>query len=107
LGATVTRGVAVRPRAPLPSAWLESLDSTRPVANLQLALRREPGNPHDALAIRVQRSDGTLLGYIPRSRNEVLARLMDAGKLIVARLETKEWQGWWLRLEIKVVLREV
>ena len=72
-----------------------------------LTLRREPANPHDALAIRVQRADGTLLGYLPRPRNEVLARLLDAGKLLTARLAAKEWQDSWLRLEIEVVLREV
>ena len=72
----------------------------------ELVLRREPDNAHDALAIRVQRSDGTLLGYVPRQNNEVLARLMDAGKLLVARLTAKDWEDDWLRLDVEVLLRE-
>src|SRR5690625_526727 len=73
----------------------------------ELVLRREPENPHDELAIRVQLADGTLLGYIPRRKNEILARLMDTGKMLVAQLISKEWQGTWLRLEVEVVLREM
>jgi hypothetical protein len=71
-----------------------------------LVLRREPDNPHDARAIRVERAGGTALGYVPRRRNEVLANLLDAGKLLPARLIGKAWQGDWLRLEIEVLLRD-
>ena len=37
---------------------------------------------------------------------EVLARLMDAGKLLFGRLEAKSWVGGWLKLEIRVFLRD-
>ena len=50
----------------------------------QLTLRREPANTHDELAIEILAVDGLKLGYIPRHRNTVLARLMDAGKQILA-----------------------
>ncbi|MDP2795781.1 MAG: HIRAN domain-containing protein [Sulfurisoma sp.] len=49
-----------------------------------LALRREPANPHDELAIEIIAATGLKLGYIPRHRNPVLARLMDAGKQLLA-----------------------
>jgi len=49
-----------------------------------LILRREPANPYDDLAIVVLAAGGLKLGYIPRHRNPVLARLMDAGKLLIA-----------------------
>ncbi len=52
-----------------------------------LEMRREPGNRHDEWAIAVRTVDQVMLGYIPRKQNEVLARLMDAGKLLVARLD--------------------
>jgi hypothetical protein len=51
-----------------------------------LSLRREPSNAHDALAIEVVTAHGLKLGYLPRSRNPVLARLMDGGKHLVAAI---------------------
>ena len=51
-----------------------------------LHLRREPGNVHDALAIEVLTESGLKLGYVPRNRNPVLARLMDAGQLLQAQV---------------------
>ena len=63
-----------------------------------LVLRREAENPYDVHAIAVLSGDGDKLGYLPRDRNEIPARLMDAGKLLFARLESKSWLGDWLRL---------
>ena len=51
-----------------------------------LLLRREPGNVHDELAIAVLTVTAQKLGYVPRYRNPVLARLMDAGKSLVAEV---------------------
>jgi hypothetical protein len=44
-----------------------------------LTLRREPTNPYDPLAVEVLTAADAKLGYVPRRRNEALARLMDAG----------------------------
>lgn len=49
-------------------------------------LRREPENPHDTLAIEALTETGLKLGHVPREHNRVLARLMDAGKYIHAKL---------------------
>ena len=51
-----------------------------------LLLRREPGNFHDELAIAVLTVTAQKLGYVPKYRNPVLARLMDAGKALVAEV---------------------
>jgi len=48
----------------------------------KLRLIREPDNNFDELAILVKDQQGNKLGYVPRSDNPILARLMDAGKLI-------------------------
>jgi hypothetical protein len=72
-----------------------------------MVLRRDPENAFDALAILILTEQGAKLGFIPRDRNEVLARLMDAGKCLFARLETKEWRGDWLRVSIRVFLKDV
>jgi hypothetical protein len=71
-----------------------------------LILQREPRNQHDHLAIRVLDEAGNAIGYIPRMFNVPLARLMDAGKQLFARLETKAWHGDWLKLDINVYMRD-
>ena len=53
-----------------------------------LILRREPSNLHDPLAIEILTGGGLKLGYVPRHRNPVLARLMDAGKQLLATVES-------------------
>jgi len=50
-----------------------------------LALVREPGNPHDPKAIRVE-WQGHLIGYVPRADNEALARFLDQGMKAEARI---------------------
>lgn len=72
-----------------------------------LVLRRETDNAHDSLAILILTENGKKLGYVPRDRNEILARLMDAGKFLIASLESKEWQGDWLRVSVRVFLRDI
>ncbi len=71
-----------------------------------LVFKREPDNPHDELAILIFDQTGNKLGYVPRAKNEVIARLMDAGKLLFGKLEAKEWMGSWLRLEVRVYMRD-
>ena len=48
----------------------------------------------------------TKVGYIPKEKNEVLARLMDAGKQFYATISANEMEGNWLKLEIKVILKD-
>lgn len=72
----------------------------------RMVLRREPGNPHDPLAIMVLSEAGAHWGYVPRASNEVLARLLDAGKSLFARLESKTWHDTWLEAEIRVFLSD-
>ncbi len=76
------------------------------VPDALLVLKRESTNPHDALAIMIFNEAGAHLGYVPRAKNEALARLMDAGKLLFAKIESKSWQGDWLRVEVRVYLRD-
>lgn len=71
-----------------------------------LVLRREPTNPHDSLAIMILDEAGHHIGYVPRAKNEALARLMDAGKLLFGRIESKAWLGEWLRLDVRIYMRD-
>jgi hypothetical protein len=61
-------------------------------------------NPHDQLAIVVKDPRGRKIGYVPRGKNEVLARLMDAGKLVFGTLAEKEFVGKWLKMTMQVYL---
>ncbi len=71
-----------------------------------LVLKREPDNKFDELAILVTTEKGEKLGYIPRVKNEIMARLMDAGKLIYAKLKYKEWQYERLYIDIDVYMKD-
>ena len=44
-----------------------------------LIFKREPENPHDEFAIAIYTESENKLGYIPKEKNEILARLMDSG----------------------------
>ena len=48
----------------------------------RVILLREPKNKYDELAILVKDERKHKLGYVPSVRNEVMSRLMDAGKLL-------------------------
>jgi len=51
----------------------------------RLALVREPDNPYDANAVRVEWA-GRKLGYVPRTENAALAWAMDRGERVSARI---------------------
>ena len=75
--------------------------------NQLLVLKREPKNEYDDKAILILTEDGQKLGYVPQEKNEILSRLMDAGKLLFGRLDEKIWVDRWLRLDIQVYLRDL
>ena len=52
---------------------------TRCGAGDALALVREPDNPFDAAAIRLE-WNGRKIGYVPRQENGALARELDAAR---------------------------
>ncbi len=51
----------------------------------ELALVREPDNPHDRNAVRVEWRS-LKLGYVPRAQNAAVARMLDRGTRLVARV---------------------
>lgn len=75
------------------------------ISQVKLATVREGQNKYDQFAVALHFQDSKI-GYIPKEKNEVIARLMDAGKQFYAVLEAKEWEGNWLRLDIKVYLKD-
>jgi len=76
-----------------------------------LQLTRETDSRYDDWAVQVHTHPATSaenvwLGYLPEGRNETVARLLDAGKRISARLNHKSWESDWLHLDIEVLLHE-
>jgi hypothetical protein len=70
-----------------------------------LALVREPTNAHDARAVRVE-WNGHMLGYVPRAENEALARQLDRGNKLEARIvRLTRHRDPWKRIEFEVFLR--
>ena len=73
-----------------------------------LALEREADSSYDDWAVRVLTTgpEAFWLGYLPEGRNETVARLLDAGYPLSARLTHKAWEEEWLHLEIEVLLAQ-
>ena len=71
-----------------------------------LELVREPDNPHDARAVRVEWR-GVKLGYLPRAENEAVAAAMDRGERVSGRIaallrDRNPWRR--IRIEVFVLL---
>lgn len=68
----------------------------------RLTLVREPDNPHDANAVRVEWR-GQKLGYLPRAENRAVAAAMDGGENVAARIEKlRPHRNPWQRVLIEV-----
>lgn len=69
-----------------------------------LTLAREPDNPFDPRAVRVEWR-GTQIGYAPRADNVDLARLMDQGRRVEARIvHLQVARNPWQRVLMEIVL---
>ncbi|MFZ5482658.1 MAG: HIRAN domain-containing protein [Pseudomonadota bacterium] len=71
-----------------------------------LTLVREPDNPHDPRAVRVEWR-GAMLGYAPRADNVDLARLIDGGAQVRGRiLQLQKTRDPWKRVLFEVGIVE-
>lgn len=75
-------------------------------AGAPLKLQREPRNAFDESAIAIYDLENNKLGYIPKIKNEIPARLMDAGKNLSAKLIAKQFIDSWLKLDIEIFLND-
>lgn len=70
----------------------------------RLELRREPDNPHDSHAIRVD-WNGRKLGYLPRTQNQTTALMLDNQVALEARIGGLErHKNPWRRVAVEVWL---
>jgi hypothetical protein len=69
-----------------------------------LTLIREPDNPHDVRAVRVE-WQGRKIGYVPRRENAAVARFMDRGEVLVARISRlAEVRDPWSRVRFEILV---
>ena len=69
----------------------------------KLTLVREE-NKFDDNAIMIQTRDGRKLGYVPEKDNLIFSRLMDAGKLLMAKISTHDLKGTFHKIGIGIYL---
>lgn len=70
----------------------------------RLTLTREPENRYDRNAIRVD-WNGQQIGYIPRAENRAVARALDTGEKLEARVsKLRDDPDPWRRVELEVYL---
>lgn len=72
-----------------------------------LVLHRAATDATDARAVSVETASGTLIGYVPRRYGAVMARLMDAGKLLSAKLIGRDCDEQWTDITVAIEMREV
>ena len=69
-----------------------------------LTLIREPDNVHDAKAVRVE-WQGHKIGYVPRRENADVARFMDGGHALAARINRlAEVRDPWSRVRFDILV---
>jgi hypothetical protein len=69
-----------------------------------LTLVREPDNAYDAKAVRVE-WQGRKIGYVPRRENADVARLMDRGEVLEARIaRLAEVRDPWSRVRFEILI---
>ncbi len=69
----------------------------------RLFLQRED-NKYDAKAILVLNENRQKMGYVPEKDNVVFSRLMDAGKLLSAKIKRVENKGTFKMIGISIYL---
>ena len=69
----------------------------------RLSLLRED-NKFDSNAILILTADKKKLGYVPEKDNIIFARLMDAGKMLAAKIKGIEKKGSFTKIVIGIYL---
>ena len=68
-----------------------------------LSLQRED-NKFDSNAILILNEEGKKLGYVPEKDNIIFARLMDAGKLLKAKISDITKKGSFTQISVGIYL---
>jgi len=72
---------------------------------MTLIVKRED-NKHDANAIALYVGD-VRIGYVPKNQNPVLAKLLDAGKILIARVISAHYNEGWEKINARISMIEM
>ena len=71
----------------------------------RLKLFRDKNNRYDANSIVIKDKNGSRIGYVPTTKNEILARLLEGGRALYANvIKTKTLSSGVKRIDIKVYM---
>jgi hypothetical protein len=89
------------------TSFCEQLDELEPslLPETVLKMIRHPKNKYDELAIGLY-FNSTRVGWVSMEHNEVISRLMDAGKAFFCRIEKVFRKGKWLKIDVKIYMVE-
>lgn len=97
------------------TSYCEQIDKVYPYLETGMVLRmqRDPKNKYDENAIGIYfrasaDSDDIRIGWVPRTMNTVISRLMDAGKAFFCRINKlgTEDYGKWKQIDCKIYMVE-
>ena len=71
-----------------------------------ISLKRMNVDTEDERAIAALTGEGVVIGYVPRRYAALMARLMDAGKALAAKVTDKTLVGHWLDLSVSIEMKE-
>ena len=71
-----------------------------------LVLKRTANDAQSERAVAALTAGGKLVGYVPRRYAAVMARLMDAGKALSAKVTDKTLVGHWLDVTVSIDMKE-
>ena len=90
------------------TGYIPGFDTIEPLLQVgdKVNFFRETDNKVDEYAVVIKDVSDNKLGYLPAKDNLVVARLMDAGKLIFGKIMDKKKKGKWNYIEINVYLKD-
>lgn len=85
----------------------KQIDELEPalVAGTVLKMIRQPENKYDDMAIAVYH-DTIRIGWVSMELNEVISRLMDAGKAFFCRITSTKRKGQWVKIDASIFMVE-
>lgn len=89
------------------TSFCEQIDELEPelLPETRLKMVRHPKNEYDELAIGIYHN-GIRIGWVPQELNEVISRLMDAGKAFFCRISEVKRKNKWLKIDAKIFMVE-
>lgn len=89
------------------TSFCEEIDTLEPelIPETKLKMLRHPKNEYDELAIGIYYNESRI-GWVPQEMNEVISRLMDAGKAFFCRITSTKRKNKWLKIDAKIYMVE-